>query len=214
MTFETPAAGNANLVARVKGILMQPTAEWNRIDGERSDIKSLFTGYAAILAAIGPIASLIGGQLFPVSVFGVVVRTPIVGAVVGAVLAYVLALVGTYVLGLIIEALAPSFGGEKNRLQAMKVAVYSSTASWVAGVFGIIPMLAILSIVGLYSLFLLYKGLPILMKAPQDKAIGYTVVVIIAAIVVWIVIGTIVAAVTATFAAGAVGAAGLAGYGL
>lgn len=214
MTIETPAAGNANLVARAKGILMQPTAEWNRIDGERSDIKSLFTGYAVILAAIGPIAALIGGQLFPVSAFGIVARTPIVGAVVGAVLAYVLALVGAYVLGLIIEALAPSFGGEKNRLQAMKVAVYSSTASWLAGVFSIIPMLAILSIVGLYSLFLLYKGLPILMKSPQDKAVGYTVVVVIAAIVVAMVIGAIVTAVTATFTMGAMGAAGLAGYGV
>lgn len=211
MSIEAPAAGSSNLVARIQGILFQPTAEWNRIDGERADIKGLFTGYAAVLAAIGPIATLVGGQLFPISVFGVTVTTPIVGAVIGAVVAYAMALIGTYVLGLIIEALAPQFGGVKDRTKAMQVAVYSSTASWLAGVFGIFPALAILSIVGLYSLFLLFKGLPILMKTPQDKAVGYTVVVIIAAIVVWVVIAAVVGAVTSAFAVGAMGAAGLAG---
>lgn len=214
MSIEAPTAGGSNLVARVKGILFQPTAEWNVIDAERADIKSLFTGYAAVLAAIGPVATLIGGQLFPISVFGVTAKTPIVGAVIGAAVAYVMALVGAYVLGLIIEAAAPHFGGVKDRTKAMQVAVYFSTASWLAGIFGIFPALAMLSIVGLYSLFLLFKGLPILMKAPQDKAVGYTVVVILAAIVVWIVIGAVVTAVTGAFAVGAMGAAGLAGAGL
>lgn len=216
MSFEAPAAGNSNLVARAKGILLQPTAEWNKIDGEPASVKGLITGYAAILAAITPIATLIGSQLFPINVLGIVVRQPIVGAVVGAVVSYVMALVSVFILGLVIEALATQFGGVKDRVQAMKVAVYSSTASWVAGILAIFPALGILGALlgGLYSLFLLYKGLPIVMKAPQDKALGYTAVVVIVAIVVAIVIGMIVAAATAPFAIAAAGAAGLGGYGL
>jgi hypothetical protein len=71
------------------------------------------------------------------------------------------------------------------------VAAYSSTASWVAGIFGLIPGVRFLTILGLYSLYLLYLGLPVLMKSPKEKALGYTVVVIIAAIVLFMVIGLV-----------------------
>jgi hypothetical protein len=106
-----------------------------------------------------------------------------------------------YVLALIIDALAPNFGGVSNQVQALKVAAYSSTASWVAGIFGLIPPLSWLGVLGLYSLYLLYLGLPILMKSPPDKAAGYTGVVIIAAIVLFLVIGLV----AGTFMAGTFG---------
>jgi hypothetical protein len=107
------------------------------------------------------------------------------------VISYILSLVGVYVLSLIIDALAPTFGGTKNPISALKVAAYSSTASWVVGIFTLIPALSVLGILGLYSLYLLYLGLPALMKAPQDKAIGYTLVVIVSAIVLFVVAGVI-----------------------
>ena len=87
--------------------------------------------------------------------------------------------------------LAPTFDGKRSLIQGLKVAAYSSTAAWVAAIFALIPALSILSIAGLYSLYLLYLGLPVLMKAPKEKAVGYTVVVILAAIVIFVVIGTI-----------------------
>lgn len=174
------------LIDRAKNILLQPKQEWPVIDAEQTSTGALYTGYIIPLAAIGPVASLIGW-----SAFGFVgsYRIPIGVGLRMAVVQYVLALIGVFVLGLIIDALAPTFGGQKNQTQALKVAVYSSTAAWVAGIFGLIPALAILSILGLYSLYLLYLGLPILMKAPQDKAVGYAVVVIISAIVLYLIIG-------------------------
>jgi len=98
-----------------------------------------------------------------------------------------------YVFALIIDALAPSFGGEKNFLQAFKVAAFAPTASWLAGIFSILPALSILGILGLYSLYLLYVGLPRLMKTPPEKAMVYTVVVIIAGIVLSVVVGMVAA---------------------
>jgi hypothetical protein len=118
-----------------------------------------------------------------------------------AVVSYVLALVGIFVLSLIINALAPSFGGQKDSGQALKIAVYAYTPAWIAGVFTILTSLSWLPIVaGIYGLYLFYLGLPILMKSPKEKAAGYTVVVIICAIVLWVVIGAVV---------GAVGGAGM-----
>ena len=47
---------------------------------------------------------------------------------------YVVSLGVTYVMTLIIDALAPSFGGQKNQMQALKSVAYAYTASWVASV--------------------------------------------------------------------------------
>jgi hypothetical protein len=106
---------------------------------------------------------------------------------------YVLTLVVVYVVALIIDNLAPTFGGTKNQVQALKVAAYSYTPAWVAGIFSLIPGLRFLGILGLYSLYLLYLGLPVLMKSPKEKALGYTVVVIIVAVILSVVVGVVAA---------------------
>jgi hypothetical protein len=182
------------LMDRVKNILFQPKQEWSVIDAEPASVGSLYTGYIIPLAAIGPLASIIGWSVFGLRVpFVGSMRIPIGFAVRNAVIVYVLGLVGVFVLSLIIDALAPTFGGQKNQTQALKVAAYSYTAAWVAGIFNLIPALALLGLLAaLYSLYLLYLGLPVLMKAPQEKAVGYTVVVIIVAIVLYLVIGIVV----------------------
>jgi len=180
-----------DLVPRVKAILLTPKAAWAVIDTEPTTVGSLYTGYIIPLAAIPAIAWFIGWSLIGGSVLGIPIRLPISLGLEHAVVQYVLTLIGVYVLALIIDALAPSFGGHKNQIQALKVAAYASTASWVAGIFYLLPALAVLAILGLYSLYLLYLGLPVLMKSPEDKAVGYTVVVIVCAIVLFVVIGAI-----------------------
>jgi hypothetical protein len=180
-----------NLVERVKRILLSPKTEWEVIDTEQTTTAELYTRYIAPLAAIGPISQLIGYSLFGISVFGTTYRVPIGSGITTAIVTYALTLAATYVLALIIDALAPTFNGQRKQIQALKVAAYSSTATWVAGIFALIPGLRILTILGLYSLYLLYLGLPVLMKTPKDRALAYTGVVIIAAIVLFVVISII-----------------------
>jgi len=181
------------LVDRVKRILLQPKQEWEVISGETTTTADLYKNYVIPLAAIGPVASIIGMSIFGIGMpFGPAFRVPMITAVFSAVVHYVLALVGVYVLALIVDFLAPTFTGEKNFGQSLKLAVYSSTAAWMAGVFVIIPMLGFLGILGLYSLYLLYEGIPVLMKAPREKALLYTVAAAVAAIVIFVVIGSVV----------------------
>jgi Yip1-like protein len=187
MATNPTGGAHAPLIQRVKNILMTPTTEWPVIDSEPATIGSIYKNYVVILAAIGPVCLLIG--LFLLG-GGYLPMNFLLGQ---AVLTYLLSLVSVYVLALIIEALAPSFGGTKDRLKAFKVAAYGSTAAWVVGIFYLIPFLAILGIVGgLYSLYLLYLGLPVLMKTPADKSVVYTVAVVVAAIVINILVGVIV----------------------
>lgn len=189
----------ASLVQRVKNILLTPAREWDVIDTESDTVASIYRKHVLPLAAIPAVAGLIGAVVFGYSAFGFTYRPSVGAAVATAVIQYVMALVGVFVLALIIDALAPHFGAVPNRVQAFKVAAYSATASWVAGIFNILPALSILAILGLYSLYLLYLGLPKLMKAPTEKAMTYTVVVVIAAIVVALVIGALMAPVSGLF---------------
>lgn len=194
------------LVDRVKNILLTPKTEWPVIEGENTSTADLLKNYVAILAAIPAVCGFIGMSLIGMNVLGVSVRTPILWGLVSAVLNYVMAFVGVIVVGHIIDALAPTFGGTKNLQQATKVAVYSFTAAWIGGIFSILPLLSVLGIItAIYSIYLLYLGLPRLMKSPDDKAVGYTAVVVIVAIVVFVVIGAVVGAVTA-IGGGAAGA--------
>lgn len=192
MSVIEPGAATAGLVVRVKAILLRPTETWEVIDREPATIGGLYRTYVVPLAAIPAVCGLIGALVFGISGFGVTIRPSPVWIAVQAVVQFGLTLAMGYVLALIIEALAPSFGGVKDRIQAFKVAAYASTASWVAGVFALLPALGLLVLLGaLYSLFLLFKGLPRLMKTPEDRATPYTVVVVIAAIVVGLVIAAV-----------------------
>jgi hypothetical protein len=173
------------LVDRIKNILLTPKTEWLVIEAESGDPGLLFSGYVAILAAVPAVALLLR------SIF---VGVPIVSALVGAIVGYVLYVASWYVEALIIDALAPTFAARKDMPSALKLAAYSNTAAWLAGIFRIIPGLAILSIVGLYSLYLLWLGLPVLMKSPPDKAVGYTAAIIVIMIVIFVVVSFVLGA--------------------
>jgi hypothetical protein len=117
-----------------------------------------------------------------------------------AIFTFVMALVSLVVVTFIAEFLAPKFGGEANRRQALKWVAYSATASWVGGIFGLIPALSALGLLaGLYSLYLFYLGATPVMKVPEDKAIGYTAVTVVAAILISIVAAAVPSSVLALF---------------
>ncbi len=188
------------LIQRAKNILLKPKEEWARIDAEPATVGGIMTRWVVPLAAIGPVAGVIGGQVFGYGAFGVTYRPTIAAALTSAVIGYLLALAAVFVLARIIDLLAPSFGGQKDAVQAMKVAAYSGTASFLAGVIELVPGLAILGLLGLYSLYLLYLGLPRLMRAPEGKAMGYTVVTVIVAFVLFLAIGAVTSVLTAAIA--------------
>jgi MFS family permease len=193
-----------NLVDRVKNILLQPQSEWQVIEPEQTDPQTLYTSYIMILALIPAVAGLIG-TAFMVSFMGGRVG---MGFIVGAaVMQYVLSLVMVFVVAFIADLLAPSFDGQKNLNQALKLTAYAMTAAWVAGVFTLIPFLGwLLSLLGgLYALYLFYLGAPLLMKVPAAKTVGYTVVVVLAAIIVSFVIGMVNAGILGMGAVGMMG---------
>jgi len=154
----------------------------------------------AILAAIPAVCGFIGTSIIGIGLpGGATFRVGIVSGIASAIVSYLLAFVMVYVVGLIIDALAPTFNGQKNQPNALKLAVYSMTPAWLAGIFSLVPGLRTLGILGLYGLYLLWVGLPLLMKAPEEKSIGYAAAVVLCAIVISILIGVIVGIFTHIF---------------
>jgi len=179
-----------SLVDRAKNICLTPNSEWPVIAAEPASTGPLLTGYVVPLASIGAIAGFIGGSIVGRSLpFIGTYRVPLMAGLVLAVFTVCMAVVGVFILSFIINALAPTFGAEQNSSQALKVAVYSYTPAWIAGILQIVPVLGLLGIfAAFYGIYLLYLGLPSLMKNPPDKTVGYTAVVVLCAIVLTVVL--------------------------
>jgi hypothetical protein len=184
-----------DLVQRVQSILLKPKDEWVKIKAEPATVSGLFTSYAMILAAIPAVAQFIGyviiGQRIPF--FGLY-HWGVGRAFGSAILSYVLSLVTVYLFAYIINTLAPNFSSAPSLTNAMKLAVFSMTPGWLAGILYIFPYLGILVILAsLYGLYILYLGFETpMMETPKEKILGYIVVSIIVLIVLTIVFGMIV----------------------
>lgn len=176
-----------SIINRVKAIVTSPKTTWPVIEAESDDVGSIYRKYLIVLAAIAPIAMFIGMSILGMSVMGVTVRTGFFSGIVQAVVTYALTLVMFYVIALIVDALAPKFGGQKNLNNAFKLVAYGSTASMVAGVLYLFPALSLLvMLASLYSLYTIYIGLPVLMKNPPEKSLAYTAVLIVCGLLVGI----------------------------
>lgn len=177
---------------RIKKLLLSPKDAWHDIAAEEISIVDMFLKYAALLALIPAVSLIIGFGLVGLRIGPGYYRMPMATAFFSAVLSYVLNLAGVFAGGYIINFLGQYFSAESSVKQSMKLAVYSSTAFWVAAVFGIVPALSFLSILGLYSVYLLYLGIPALMKIPEDKIMPFTIAVIIASIVLGFLLNAVI----------------------
>ena len=183
----------ASLLERAKAILLRPREEWPVIEGEAASIAAIYKSYVIPLAAIGPIAAFIHAVVFGNSLFGITHRPSFLSSLSTAAVSYIFTLIGVFLMALVIDFLAPRFGGTANRNNAFKLAAYSATAAWVAGIFQLVPGLGMLTMLGLYGLYLLYVGIPVMMKAPDEKALLYTVTILVVGAIAGMVFSLILA---------------------
>ncbi len=183
-----------SIIDRIKNICLTPKTEWPVIDQEPSTPGGLLTGYAVPLAAVSAVAGFIAGSVIGTNtILGGYVRLSVTAGLGLAIWTVISAILGAVICAVVINALAPTFGGQKDSGRAFKVAVYSFTPAWALGVLQIVPGLGVLAslVGGLYAIYLLYLGLPVLMKSPADKAVGYTAVTVICVIVATMVLGAV-----------------------
>jgi hypothetical protein len=182
------------IIARVKSILTTPATEWPKVAAEPDSVSGLYTGYILIVAALPLLARFIKNSLIGFDLLGSTLRIPMGMGIASLIIGYVLSLVLTYLMALIVNALAPTFGGQKDMVQALKVVAYAWTASWIAGIAVLLPWIGtLIALAGaIYAIYLLYLGLPYTMRCPQEKAGGYTALSVVIGIVLSLIIGMVV----------------------
>jgi hypothetical protein len=187
------------IIQRARALLVSPRTEWPVIAAEPATVQELYREYIMILAAIPPICEFVKVSILGYAWHGFRVYRLGVGAgLTAAIVQYVTSLAAVYVLAVIVEALAPNFAGQANRIQALKVAGYSYTAIWIAGVALILPGLSgLVALAGaLYSIYLLYLGLPSTMKVLPERATGYAAIVVLSGLVLGWIIAVITGGIT------------------
>jgi hypothetical protein len=181
-----------SIVDRAKQISLQPKAAWRVIDAEPHTPQSLFVPYMLILAAIPAVAGFIGMSVLGFGGFGLSMRLPIFNGLTIMVTTYVMTLVMTFAMGWLVSTLAPTFGGRSDLISGLKIAVFGSTPMLLAGVLNLIPALGVLGLlVAIYSLYVIYLGLPVLMKNPKEKTVVYLIVLIVAGIVAAVLLSVV-----------------------
>jgi hypothetical protein len=180
------------LIDRAKNMIISPAKEWDVINGEEPSTPGIITGYVLPLAGAAAVAAFIGYALVGINVgFGIHVKGTDWG-IYQAISVLVMAVASVFIGAFVIDALAPSFGSEKNMGRSVQLVAYSYTPGWIGGLLAILPSLALIgAIAGLYGLYLLYLGLPKLKKTPADKQMGYFVVSLVVLIVIYFVINLI-----------------------
>ena len=189
-----------SLIDRVKNIILTPKTEWPVIDREPGDVAYIFTNYVAILAAIPAICGFIGMSIVGISSPGAAsMRVSVATGLLITIMLYLATFAVVYVVALVVDALAPTFAGHKNFESALKVTAYSYTPLWIVGILLLIPLLGLVTfmltlLAGLYSIYLLYTGLPVLMKSPQDKILPYTAAAAVSALIIYVIFTWVIGA--------------------
>ena len=172
-----------NIVDRIKNILITPKTEWPVIASEPAEPGQLLMTYVLPLTAIPFVGYLLSG------LFGSMGLT--YGIAMGLI-QFLTAVIGVYIVAFVVDMLAPNFGSEKNLGRSMQLVAYSMTPGWIAGILYVLPALGlIVTVASLYGLYLMYLGLPIIKKTPQDKQVIYLVVIIVSVLVVYMILGLI-----------------------
>ena len=178
------------MLNRIKNILLQPASEWSVISNEPASVKSIFSGYAIPLSALQFVATVvamgvlgIGAELMELGGISV----SLADTVLRGVISFAMSLVLLYVLALVCSKIAPSFNGNSDLVQALKLFTYSSTPTWVLGAImpflmgsmGLMMLVSLLSLAALgYAIYLIYIGAGPTLGIPQEKLAGFTVVII------------------------------------
>jgi Yip1 domain len=181
------------LIERIKNIILTPKTEWPVIEAEPTSVAQLYNGYVTPMAAFAAVMSFVRLSVIGVSLpFGGTIRTPLANGLVSCVVTFILGLIGLYLVGFIINMLAPTFAGGRNQRQALKTAAYALTPAWLGTALTFLPLGTLLQLIaGIYGIYVLYLGLPVMMRSPQDKAGGYTAAVVACTILVGILFGVV-----------------------
>ena len=186
-----------SLIHRIKNLLLQPRTAWRRIDDTPiGPARIVF--HLLLLALVPAICGFVGLSVVGAQAAGVTIRLPWQQGLVHAAATYCMLVVGVLVVALVAHVVAPTFGGRASRESALKIAVYGSAAALLGGVFLLVPALSMLWLLAvLYSAYVVFAGLPAVMRSAPQKTVPYAAVLVLAGAVVGLLLSAAMTRITA-----------------
>ncbi|MET0181788.1 MAG: Yip1 family protein [Caulobacterales bacterium] len=155
-------AYGADLTDRVRDILIQPRAEWERVAAAPPPAMSVLTRHVVPLALLAGLISFAGGLLSA--------QAPVFAALTSLVF-FLALIVGVYIWALAIDLMAPLFGGESEWRASMALAGYAATPVLLGIGFQTMPApLSWISLISIYAIFVLNPGVGRIKKTTDTQS--------------------------------------------
>ncbi|MBD3658168.1 MULTISPECIES: Yip1 family protein [Marinobacter] len=173
------------------GLLTHPDREWEAIRNESESVGKLYFGHVLILALIPAAAAFYGSTQVGWQIGdGQVIRLTAASALQLSALFYAAMLAGIYIIGRFIDFFAATYEVRERTPRGVTLAAYTATPVFLLGVIAVYPNIWVNMLVGLaaiaYAVYLLYEGLPILMKIPEDRGFMFASSVLTVGLVMFV----------------------------
>ncbi len=181
------------------GLLVQPSLQWQRVADLSAPTMRTMVLFPAIMALLPSIAWYYGTTNVGWTVGdGGAIRLTKDSALMLIILFYC-AMVGSIaVIGYFIHWMSKTYGADSNLAKGIVIAGFTATPLFVAGVVGFYPVLWLDMLIGVvavcWSVYLMYLGIPIVMRIPEERGFLFSsaVLAICLVILVCILVGSVI----------------------
>ncbi len=157
------------------GLFSHPDQEWESIRKEPNTLSRHYMAHTIVLAAIPAVCGYLGSTQvgWTVGSSPEVYKLTTASALQLSILFYLAMITGVLILGKFIDFLSVTYEEEDHTPRGVALASYTTTPLFIVGLIALFPVLwlnmLVVMIAVAYSVYLLYEGIPILMKIPPEK---------------------------------------------
>ena len=156
------------------GLFFDPQKEWEVIRDERCSIGKCYASNVILLAAIPPICAYFGSTNVGWKIgAGEAIKLTSDSALQIAIAFYLALMAAVFIMGKAMHWMAQTFDAKPELSKCVVLASYIATPLFVSGVAALYPVLWVDMLIGLaavaYTVYLLYLGIPIVMKIPKEQ---------------------------------------------
>lgn len=156
------------------GMVYHPKQEWDSIREEQYSISYLYTHHLCWLAAIPALSMFIGTTQMGWSISGGdYVKLSVESALPIAIAFYFALLVGVGAMAYSVYWMEKTYGSDASLDRCMVLTTFTATPLFMSGLAALLPILWFDVFVGMgavaYTVYLLYVGVPIVMRIPEER---------------------------------------------
>ncbi|MFN2328711.1 MAG: Yip1 family protein [Chromatocurvus sp.] len=178
------------MIQHTIGLLLRPSEQWRVVAQLPEKSRNVLVLYPCIFALLPAIAWYYGTSQvgWTTGLQGNVVRLTVESAFQISVLFYLVMVGSVAIIGFFIHWMSKTYGAESTVSKGIVIAGLTATPLFITGLVGFYPTLWLDLLIGVvaisWSVYLMYLGIPIMMKIPEERGFLFSSAVLAIAMVV------------------------------